>query len=34
MQNSDFENEYMKSMLPKQKSYIPRFCINNKHSTK
>jgi hypothetical protein len=25
MQNSDEENEYMKSMLPKQKSYIPRF---------
>lgn len=24
-QNSEFENEYMKSMLPKQKSYIPRF---------
>jgi hypothetical protein len=33
IQNSDDENEYMKSMLPKQKSYIPRFallinCIN------
>lgn len=27
MQNSDFENEYMKSMLPKQKSYIPRFAL-------
>ena len=27
MQNSDEENEYMKSMLPKQKSYIPRFCL-------
>jgi len=26
-QNSDFENEYMKSMLPKQKSYIPRFAL-------
>jgi len=33
-QNSDFENEYMKSMLPKQKSYIPRFAllINSMHS--
>jgi len=33
VQNSDNENEYMKSMLPKQKSYIPRFsliinCVN------
>jgi len=27
MQNSDMENEYMKSMLPKQKSYIPRFAL-------
>jgi hypothetical protein len=27
MQNSDSENEYMKSMLPKQKSYIPRFSL-------
>jgi DNA-binding XRE family transcriptional regulator len=27
MQNSDAENEYMKSMLPKQKSYIPRFAL-------
>jgi hypothetical protein len=27
MQNSDFENEYMKSMYPKQKSYIPRFAL-------
>ena len=26
-QNSDAENEYMKSMLPKQKSYIPRFAL-------
>lgn len=26
-QNSDDENEYMKSMLPKQKSYIPRFAL-------
>ena len=26
-QNSDKENEYMKSMLPKQKSYIPRFSL-------
>lgn len=26
-QNSDSENEYMKSMLPKQKSYIPRFSL-------
>lgn len=26
-QNSDSENEYMKSMLPKQKSYIPRFAL-------
>jgi len=27
IQNSDEENEYMKSMLPKQKSYIPRFSM-------
>lgn len=27
LQNSDKENEYMKSMLPKQKSYIPRFAL-------
>lgn len=27
VQNSDEENEYMKSMLPKQKSYIPRFSL-------
>ena len=27
IQNSDVENEYMKSMLPKQKSYIPRFAL-------
>lgn len=27
IQNSDMENEYMKSMLPKQKSYIPRFAL-------
>ena len=27
VQNSDEENEYMKSMLPKQKSYIPRFAL-------
>ena len=27
MQRSDEENEYMKSMLPKQKSYIPRFAL-------
>ena len=26
-QNSDSENEYMKSMLPKQKSYLPRFAM-------
>lgn len=26
-QNSDTENEYLKSMLPKQKSYIPRFAL-------
>lgn len=26
-QNDDNENEYMKSMLPKQKSYIPRFAL-------
>lgn len=26
-QNSEYENEYMKSMLPKQKSYIPRFSM-------
>ena len=27
IQNSDIENEYMKSMLPKQKTYIPRFAL-------
>ena len=27
LQNSDFENEYMKSMYPKQKSYVPRFAL-------
>ena len=27
IQNSEEENEYMKSMLPKQKSYIPRFAL-------
>jgi len=27
IQNSDAENEYMKSMLPKQKTYIPRFAL-------
>lgn len=27
IQNSDSENEYMKSMLPKQKSYVPRFSL-------
>ena len=27
VQNDDEENEYMKSMLPKQKSYIPRFAL-------
>lgn len=27
MQNSDDENEYMKSMLPKQKTYVPRFAL-------
>lgn len=27
IQNSDCENEYMKSMFPKQKSYIPRFAL-------
>ena len=27
VQNSEEENEYMKSMLPKQKSYIPRFAL-------
>ena len=26
-QNSDDENEYLKSMYPKQKSYIPRFSL-------
>ena len=26
-QNSDETNEYLKSMLPKQKSYIPRFAL-------
>jgi len=27
IQNSDSESEYMKSMLPKQKAYIPRFAL-------
>lgn len=27
VQNSEDENEYLKSMLPKQKSYIPRFAL-------
>jgi hypothetical protein len=27
IQNDQNENEYMKSMLPKQKSYIPRFAL-------
>lgn len=27
IQNSNDENEYMKSMLPKQKSYIPRYAL-------
>jgi hypothetical protein len=27
VQNSDNESEYMKSMLPKQKAYIPRFAL-------
>lgn len=27
MQNSDDENEYMKSILPKQKSYVARFSL-------
>lgn len=27
IQNSDDENEYLKSMYPKQKSYIPRFAL-------
>lgn len=27
VQNNDTENEYMKSMLPKQKSYVPRFAL-------
>lgn len=27
LQNSETENEYMKSMLPKQKTYIPRFAL-------
>ena len=27
IQNSEDENEYMKSMLPKQKTYIPRFAL-------
>lgn len=27
VQNSEEENEYMKSMLPKQKSYVPRFAL-------
>ena len=27
IQNSDNESEYMKSMLPKQKAYIPRFAL-------
>jgi len=26
-QNDENENEYLKSMYPKQKSYIPRFCL-------
>jgi hypothetical protein len=26
-QNDDNENEYLKSMYPKQKSYIPRFAL-------
>jgi hypothetical protein len=26
-QNSEEENEYLKSMFPKQKSYIPRFAL-------
>ena len=25
-QNDENENEYLKSMYPKQKAYIPRFC--------
>jgi len=33
-QNNDEENEYLKSMYPKQKSYIPRFALilNTMHS--
>ena len=27
LQNSETENEYMKSILPKQKSYVARFCL-------
>ena len=27
MQNCDYEEEHIKSMLPKQRSYIPRFCL-------
>lgn len=27
IQNSEHENEYLKSMYPKQKSYIPRFAL-------
>lgn len=27
LQNSDDESEYLKSMLPKQKTYIPRFAL-------
>lgn len=27
LQNNDSENEYLKSMYPKQKSYIPRFAL-------
>lgn len=27
VQNADYENEYIKSMYPKQKSYIPRFAM-------
>ena len=27
VQNGDFENEYLKSMYPKQKTYIPRFAL-------
>ena len=29
LQNNDNESEYMKSIYPKQKAYIPRFALLN-----